>query len=141
MVNKRLMSMNWDMPSLDRLFKEAAVTLHYLPPVIRKKQYSSVWPNYALANAWSGYGWNKEVRISPTREDITRLEFALEIGWELEKDDRQIIWHTVMSAVNRERGPRWKYLSKRFHCDPRSVKGKYEKALIKAYYLIKGLQS
>jgi hypothetical protein len=112
-----------------------------MPPVVKRRQYSSTWPNYALANAWSGYGWEKEVRITPTTDDITRLEFALEIGWELEKDDRQIIWHTVMSAVNRERGPRWKYLSKRFHCDPRSVKGKYEKALIKAYYLIKGLQS
>ena len=141
MVNQRLMSMNWDMPNIDRLFKEAAVTLYHLPPVVKRRQYSSTWPNYALANAWSGYGWEKEVRITPTTDDITRLEFALEIGWELEKDDRQIIWHTVMSAVNRERGPRWKYLSKRFHCDPRSVKGKYEKALIKAYYLIKGLQS
>ena len=141
MVNKSLMSMNWDMPNIDRLFKEAAVTLYHLPPVVKRRQYSSTWPNYALANAWSGYGWEKEVKITPTTDDITRLEFALEIGWELEKDDRQIIWHTVMSAVNRERGPRWKYLSKRFHCDPRSVKGKYEKALIKAYYLIKGLQS
>ena len=141
MVNKRLMSMNWDMRNIDRLFKEAAVTLYHLPPVVKRRQYSSTWPNYALANAWSGYGWEKEVKITPTTDDITRLEFALEIGWELEKDDRQIIWHTVMSAVNRERGPRWKYLSKRFHCDPRSVKGKYEKALIKAYYLIKGLQS
>ena len=141
MVNKRLMSMNWVMPNIDRLFKQAAVTLYHLPPEVKRRQYSSTWPNYALANAWSGYGWEKEVKITPTTDDITRLEFALEIGWELEKDDRQIIWHTVMSAVNRERGPRWKYLSKRFHCDPRSVKGKYEKALIKAYYLIKGLQS
>jgi hypothetical protein len=140
-MNSRLLGYNWDMPSIDRLYKEAAVTLYHLPPVIKRRQYSSVWPSYALANAWSGYGWDKEVRMTPTTEDMTRLEFALEIGWDMEKDDRQIIWHTVVSAVNRDRGPRWKYLSKRFHCDARTVKGKYEKALIKAYYLIKGLQS
>ena len=140
-MNSRLLAMNWDMPSIDRLYKEAAVTLYHLPPVIKRRQYSSVWPSYALANAWSGYGWDKEVRMTPTTEHMPRLELALEIGWDMEKDDRQIICHTVVSAVNRDRGPRWKYLSKRFHCDPRSVKGKYEKALIKAYYLIKGLQS
>ncbi len=140
-MNSRLLAMNWDMPNIDRLYKEAAVTLHQLPPVIRKKQYSSMWPSYALANAWSAYGYETVVRLSPTRDDITRLEFALEIGWKLEKDDRMVLWYTVQSAVNRERGPRWKFLSKRFHCDPRSVKGKYKKALIKAYYLIKGLQS
>ena len=106
-----------------QVMSEAATTLHHLPPVIKRKQYSSVWPSYALANAWSGYGWEKEVRITPTTDDITRLEFALEVGWELEKEDRMVLWYTVQSAVNRERGPRWKYLSKRFHCDPRSVTG------------------
>ena len=141
MVNKRLISMNWDMVSIDRLYKEAAVTLHHLPPVIKKKQYSSVWPSYALANAWSGYGWESSVRIAPTTEDITRLEFALELGWELGKEERQVIWYTVMSSVNRERGARWSWLAKRFHCDSRTVKSKYQKALIRVYYLIKGLQS
>ncbi len=139
-MNSRLLAMNWDMPSLDRLYMEAATTLHRLPPVLRKK-HSSLWPSYALANAWSGYGYDNEVRLHPTTEDITRLEFALDIGWDLEKEYRVMLWYTAHSAVNRERGPKWKALSKRFHCDARTVKGKYEKALIKAYYLIKGLQS
>ncbi len=139
-MNSRLLGYNWDMPSINRLYMEAATTLHYLPPVIRKK-HSSLWPSYALANSWSGYGYEKEVRFQPTTEDITRLEFALEIGWNLKKEDRMVLWYACHSAVNRERGPKWKYLSKRFHCDARTVKSKYEKALIKAYYLIKGLQS
>ena len=139
-MNSRLLGYNWDMPSINRLYMETATTLHYLPPVIRKK-HSSLWPSYALANSWSGYGYEKEVRFQPTTEDITRLEFALEIGWNLKKEDRMVLWYACHSAVNRERGPKWKYLSKRFHCDARTVKSKYEKALIKAYYLIKGLQS
>ena len=139
-MNSRLLGYNWDMPSINRLYMEAATTLHYLPPVIRKK-HSSLWPSYALANSWSGYGYDDSVKITPTTEDITRLEFALEIGWNLKKEDRMVLWYACHSAVNRERGPKWKYLSRRFHCDARTVKGKYEKALIKAYYLIKGLQS
>ncbi|BAQ85819.1 putative sigma-factor like protein [uncultured Mediterranean phage uvMED] len=139
-MNSRLLAMNWDMTSLHQLYMEAATTLHRLPPVLRKK-HSSLWPSYALANAWSASGYDNVVVIQPTTEDITRLEFALEIGWDLEKDDRVMLWYTAHSAVNRERGPKWKALSKRFHCDARTVKGKYEKALIKAYYLIKGLQS
>ena len=52
-----------------------------------------------------------------------------------------MLWYTAHSAVNRERGPKWKALSITFHCDARTVKSKYEKALIEGYYLIKGLQS
>jgi len=139
-MNSRLLAMNWDMPSIHRLYMEAATSLHYLPPVLRKK-HSSLWPSYALANSWSGYGYDNSVRVQPTTEDITRLEFALELGWELGKEDRMVLWYTCHSAVNRERGARWTRLAKRFHCDSRTVKAKYEKALIRVYYLIKGLQS
>ena len=142
---KQKLGREWSVTDLDRLFKEAATTLHRLPAVIRKKQYSNAWPDYV--NGWSRQaeanvgGWEAKIRIQPTTEDVTRLEFALEVGWEMEREDRVMIWYTVQSCIGRERGPRWKFLSKRFSCDSRTVKAKYEKALIKAYYLLKGLQS
>ena len=75
------------------------------------------------------------VKITPTTNQVTRLEFALQIGLEVEREDNQLLWRVGMSAVFRERGPKWTQLGKLMgNRDPRAVKRMYYDALVRLYY-------
>ena len=127
----------WTVLELDSLFKEAATTLARLPGVI-KKQKLNYWPDYKQ-NFWDVYNYHSVgmVRLSPTIEQVTRLEFALEVALEMGTEDNQLLWRVASSAVYRERGPKWRKLAQVYHCDARTVKRRYEQALIRLYYHLK----
>ena len=128
---------NWSVTDLDGLFKEAAQTLRLLPGAIRKQKLN-YWPD-TQQSYWDVYNYHDVgmVRITPTTGQVTRLEFALEVGLKIAREDNQLLWRVGMSSVFRERGPQWRKLAKVYHCDGRTVKRRYEQALIRLYYYLK----
>ncbi len=120
---------------LHDLFLEAAQTERFLPAPFRKQKMSS-WPEYV--QSWSAYGWSdaQVMRIQPTSEQIDRLDNAIDLGLLLSKEDRQIIWAAAHSAVGRERGPKWAYLSKLLGKSRHSVKADYQAALVRLTWAI-----
>ena len=128
---------SWSVTDLDTLFKEAAQTLRLLPGVIRKQKLN-YWPD-TVQSHWDMYNYHNVgmVRLTPTTNQVTRLDFALQVGLEIDREDNQLLWRVGMSAVFRERGPKWRKLAQVYHCDARTVKRRYEQALIRLYYHLK----
>lgn len=128
---------DYSITDLDSLFKEAAQTLRLLPGAIRKQKLN-YWPD-TQQSYWDVYNYHDVgmVRITPTTGQVTRLEFALEVGLKIDREDNRLIWRVATSSVFRERGPQWRKLAKVYHCDGRTVKRRYEQALIRLYYYLK----
>ena len=128
---------NWSVTDLDGLFKEAAQTLRLLPGAIRKQKLN-YWPD-TQQNYWDVYNYHDVgiSRVTPSANQVTRLEFALAVGLKIDREDNRLIWRVATSSVFRERGPQWRKLAKVYHCDGRTVKRRYEQALIRLYYYLK----
>ena len=128
---------NWSITDLDELFREAAQTLRLLPAAIRKPKFTS-WPDY-MQNHWDVFGWERvaPVRLMPTARQVSRLEFTIGVGLEIAGEDNRLLWLVATSAVFRQRGPKWRKLARYYHCDARTVKRRYEQALIRLYYHLK----
>ena len=120
----------------NELFMEAAQTERSMPGVFRKQKLAS-WPDYV--QSWSSYGWSdvEQVRIQPTAAQVDRLDFALDLGLRMGKDDRKLVWAAAHSAVGRERGPQWTKLGKMLGRSRRSVKSDYIAALVRLTWIIK----
>ena len=94
-----------DMTQLNDLFLEAAETERKLPAAIRKQKLSS-WPDHV--QEWFGYGYHaaETPRLTATPEQVSRLDYAIELGITgLDVEDRKLVWAVAHSAAFRERGP------------------------------------
>ena len=128
-----MMSIKLDIPELDELFKEAGRT-EMLMTKFRVKGISTSWLD--IREEWSayGYGHKRPLRIHPTARQITNYERALELGLQLPREDRKVIWSVSLSAGRRHK-PNWSKLGRMFGCDRRTVKHNYRGALMRAYYM------
>ena len=128
---------NWSVTDLDELYKEASQTLALLPSALKKTKLS-YWPD-TVQSHWHVYNYHSvgRVKITPTANQVSRLEFALAIGLEIDRDDNQLIWKVASTSVFRVRGIAWLKLAKHYRCDRRTVKRRYEQALIRLYYHLK----
>ena len=134
----KFLPQDFSVTDLHDLFLEAAQTLRLLPAVVRK-QRANYWPEY-VRSYFESYGYHPEerIRIVPSARQIQRMEMALELALDLkEEKDRKIIWAVAQSAVFRERGPNWSRIGKSLHCSSKTAKRRYEKSLLRLYYLHK----
>lgn len=121
------------MMELDELFIEAGKT-ELLMPRQKVGGISTSWLD--IKEEWSayGYGHKRPLRIHPTARQITNYEKALDLGLQLPKDDRKVIWAVSLSSQKRHK-PNWSKLGRMFKCDRRTVQHNYRGALMRAYYL------
>ena len=121
-------------PGLHDYLIEAAETERRLPPGVRKQKLAS-WPD--IQPDWLAYAdTNKHSTLgkASTRQ-IQRYDDILHSIADLQSsDDRRILWAVAHAGAFKRRGPSWLKLSKLMHCDRRTVKTRYEDALIRWYY-------
>ena len=113
---------------------EAAETERRLPAALRKQKLAS-WPD--IQPDWLAYAdSNKHNTLGKaSARQIARYdEILLSIASLGSTDDRHLLWAVAHSAAFRRRGPSWLKLSKLLHCDRRTVKSRYQDALIRWYY-------
>lgn len=113
---------------------EAAETERRLPAALRKQKLAS-WPD--IQPDWLSYAdTNKHNTLgrASTRQ-IQRYDDILQSIADLQSsDDRRLLWAVAHSGAFKRRGPSWLKLSRLMHCDRRTVKTRYEDALIRWYY-------
>ena len=128
---------NWSITDLDELYKESAQTLAMLPSAL-KKQKLNYWPD-TVQSHWDVYNYHDvgASRVTPSAKQVSRLEFALSLGLKIDREDNRLIWRVATSSVYRVRGIQWLKLAKHYRCDRRTVKRRYEQALIRLYYHLK----
>ena len=113
---------------------EAAETERRLPAALRKQKLASwvdiqpEWLAYADTNKHNTLGRASARQIA--RYD----EILLSIATLKHTEDRLLLWRVAHSAAFKRRGPPWLKLSKLMHCDRRTVKARYQDALIRWYY-------
>lgn len=76
------------------------------------------------------------VRLTPTAPQVDRYWQAVELGLLLTDEERELLWAVAFSARSRQRGPRWSHLAKRRHCDRRTVKRRYLRAIVRLAGLV-----
>ena len=115
---------------------EAAETERRLPPA-RRKQATGSWPDYLPG--WMAYADTQKHNTlgKAPSEQIDRYDkILLSIAAMHDLDDRQLLWGVAHSAAFKKRGPAWLKLAKLMHCDRRTVKSRYQEALIRLYYRV-----
>ena len=125
----------YDVADLHDLFCEAATTMRYLPPALRKQQLN-FWPAFNASDYLNYADENTAVHITPSTGQVSRYELSVNITFELSLEDRKLIWSVALSQVNRRRGVAWKRLSKLFHCNVQTLKNDYEKAIVQLFLRI-----
>ena len=110
-----------------------------MPPAFVKQKYVN-WPDSAPELDWLAYA-DPTARIGlgkATANQISRYDLMLNnvLGMP-DASDRKLLWATAHSAAFRSRGPKWAKLSRFLRCDRRTVKRRYEQALIRLYYKFK----
>ena len=76
------------------------------------------------------------VRLTPTAPQVDRYWRAVTFGLLLTDEERELLWSVAFSARNRHRGPRWSRLAQRYHCDRRTVKRRYLRAIVRLAGLV-----
>ena len=114
---------------------EAAETERRMPPALRQPSYGS-WPDFNME--WLAYA-SVGTRVGLARAtsgQISRYDKVL--AWVAgldDADDRQLLWGAAHTAAFRDRGPKWSKLAKLLSCSRPTVKRRYERALIKLWYV------
>lgn len=134
MVAQRVVEHARTVDGLVGFFFEAAETERRLPPAYQK-QIRAMWPDTPPDTKLS-YGYNPvEVRMGPaSAEAIGRYDWAITISALMDMEDAKIIWAVSHSQVNRERGPKWKTLSKWLHMHPETVKRRFERSVLTLWF-------
>ena len=121
---------------LHDLLIEAAETERRLPPANRK-QLTGCWPDYLPE--WLSYAdqTTQNTLGKATSRQGTNYDFNLNsIADMKDTDDRKLLWATAHSGAFKNRGASWVKLAKIQHCDRRTVKARYQDALIRLYYVV-----
>ena len=89
---------NWSITDLDELYKESAQTLAMLPSAI-KKQKLNYWPD-TVQSHWDVYNYHDvgASRVTPSAKQVSRLDFALSLGLEIDREDNRLIWRVATSS-------------------------------------------
>ena len=115
---------------------EAAETERRLPPAPRRQVYSS-WPD--VLPEWLDYVQPAPMGLAKaTHDQVDRYDRMT--GWVLmlpKASDRTLLWAAAHSAAFRQRGPRWSKLARLMHCDARTVRRRYQDALINLWLFVK----
>lgn len=124
---------------LHELFLEAATTERWLPAA-KQKARTTWWPE--MQAEWLSYADPEtRVRLTPTSQQIDRYHLAIEYSSLLADRERKLVWAVAFSASRRSRGPRWRRLGKLMGLDPKTVKSRYETALVELSRRLSGVQN
>ena len=112
---------------LHDLFVEAAATEIMLPPA-KQRARLAWWPD--VQPEWLSYADpDTRVRLTPTTQQGSRYEQAIDLSRSLEEHERRLVWAVAFSAARRGRGPNWTKLGKIFALDKRTVASRYRAVL------------
>jgi hypothetical protein len=114
---------------------EAAETERRLPPAIRKQVYTN-WPD--IKAEWLAYAPTAIQINLPTATPVQISRYDKVLGWIVSMPrvaDRNLLWAAAHSAAFRDRGPKWSKLARLLKVNRKTVKDRYEEALIRLYYL------
>lgn len=112
---------------LHDLFMEAAETEAMLPTA-KQRAKLSWWPD--MQPEWLAYADpDTQVKLTPSTEQVTRYELAIELSRNLDDEERRLVWAVAFSGVRRSRGPAWSKVGKVLKMDARTVKSRYREVL------------
>jgi len=124
-------------PALHDCLIEAAETERRLPAAVKRQKLAS-WPEYradwlAYADEITHMGLGRATAAQISRYD-QMLSAIIKLHGE---DDRRLLWATAHSAAFKRRGPAWSKLARLLHTNRRTVKTRYEQALVRLYYCLR----
>ncbi len=89
---------------LHDLFMEAAETEAMLPTA-KQRAKLSWWPD--MQPEWLAYADpDTQVKLTPSTEQVTRYELAIELSRNLDDEERRLVWAVAFSGVRRRGGQR-----------------------------------
>ncbi len=112
---------------------EAAETERRLPAAVPRHR-GSWWPE--IMPEWLAYADEAtKVGLDPaTSEQVTRYDVLVRQILGMHVDDRMLLWRVAHAGAFRSRGPSWARLGREMGINRRTVKRRYESALVGLWY-------